>query len=259
MASSEVAQRRSAYGDASGAGRDVRATPGADGGVRDALGAGRAGRDAPGAGRVRLDPDSARWVRALESEGEVYEDACARLHALLLRIARSEIARRAGGHHVTGPELDDLAHQAAADALLAIVRKVGRFRGESKFTTWAFTFVVFEVSGKLGRHFWRTPGVAFDADDWDRLPDRLGPDPAAETEARELLDGLREAVADTLTEHQRRVFMALVMGGVPLDALVDRLGTNRNAVYKTMFDARRKLRDRLVERGHLDARASRPA
>lgn len=215
----------------------------------------RAARD--GLDRDRLDPESARWVRALESEGEVYEDACARLHAVLLRIARSEIARRRGGHHVTGPELDDLAHQAAADALLAIVRKIGQFRGESKFTTWAFTFVVFEVSGKLGRHFWRTPGVALDAEDWDRLPDRLGLDPAAETEARDLVAGLRRAVDDTLTDHQRRVFLALVVGGVPLDALVDRLGTNRNAVYKTMFDARRKLRERLVALGHLDADPSR--
>ena len=196
-------------------------------------------------------------MTALQTDGVVFEEACTRLHEILLRIARSEISRRRGSHNVTGPELEDLAHQAAADALLAITSKVGQFRGESKFTTWAFAFVVFEVSGKLGRHFWRTAGTAMDAEDWDRLPDRFGLDPVTETEARDLLTGLRRAVDDTLTDHQRRVFVALVVNGVPLDALVDRLGTNRNALYKTMFDARRKLRDRLVALGYLDTDTSR--
>lgn len=189
----------------------------------------------------------------------MFEDACARLHGILLRIARSEISRRRGSHNVTGPELEDLAHQAAADALLSITRKIGQFRGESKFTTWAFTFVMFEVSGKLGRHFWRTADTAMDAEDWDRLPDRFNLDPVGEAEAHDLLAALRQAVDDTLTPHQRRVFTALVVNGVPLDALVDRLGTNRNALYKTMFDARRKLRDRLVALGHLDPNTSRQA
>jgi RNA polymerase sigma-70 factor (ECF subfamily) len=216
-------------------------------------------RPAPQAarGRETLDPDSERWVRALESTGSGFEDACARLHELLLKIARSEISRRRGSHRVNGPELDDLAHQAADDALVAITRKIGQFRGESKFTTWAFKFVVFEVSAKLGRHFWRTADVALEGEEWGRLPDRFGIDPAGEAEARDLLAALRTAVDETLTEHQRRVFVALVVQGVPLDALVDRLGTNRNAVYKTMFDARRKLRTRLIALGHLDTDTSR--
>lgn len=208
--------------------------------------------------RPGLDPDSERWVRALESEGRPYEEACTRLHEVLLRIARFEIGRRAT-HNVVGPERDDLAHQAAADALLAITRKIGQFRGESRFTTWAFKFVVLEVSSKLGRHFWKTPGVTLDNEEWERLPDRFGVDPGAETEARELLAGLRAAVDDVLTDHQRRVFVALVVNGVPLDALVDKLGTNRNAVYKTMFDARSRLRARLTALGYLNTSASRPS
>lgn len=231
--------------------------------LRDAGSPGAGGSDAPcpdeNPVRAGLDPDSERWVTALESDGPAFEDACTRLHGILLRIARSEISRRRGSHQVTGPELDDLAHQAAADALLAITRKIGRFRGESRFTTWAFTFVVFEVSGKLGRHFWRTADTAMDTEDWERLPDRFGIDPADQAEARDLLAGLRRAVDDTLTAHQRGVFVALVVNGVPLDALVDRLGTNRNAVYKTMFDVRRKLRDRLVTLGYLDTDTTRHA
>ncbi|MCI2423191.1 sigma-70 family RNA polymerase sigma factor [Saccharopolyspora sp. K220] len=198
------------------------------------------------------DPASAEWIRSLTSGGAEYEQACDRLHALLLRVALAEVRRRGPRSHIAGPELDDIAHQAAADALMAITRKIGEFRGESRFTTWAFKFAILEVSNKLGRHFWRTRHAALDAEDWDRLPDRFGIGPDEATEARELLTALRQAVDEVLTDHQRRIFVALVLGGVPLDALVAELGTNRNAVYKTMFDARRKLRSRLVAGGYLD-------
>jgi RNA polymerase sigma-70 factor, ECF subfamily len=90
--------------------------------------------------------------------------------ALLLRVARAEVRRRGGQLRISGPELDDLAHQAAADAVVAIIAKIGEFRGESRFTTWAYKFVIFEVSGKIGRHFWRQPQVPMDTADWDRLP-----------------------------------------------------------------------------------------
>jgi RNA polymerase sigma-70 factor (ECF subfamily) len=199
-----------------------------------------------------MDPDSTEWVRTLGGGGPEREDALHRLHELLLRIARSELHRRAGQHRLVGPELDDVAHQAAADALLAITGKIDQFRGDSRFTTWAFKFVVFEVSSKIGRHFWRDPDVSLDAEDWDRLPSRFGLEPSDESEWRDLLAGLRRAVDDELTERQRTLFVAIVLNGVPLDAMVARLGSNRNAIYKTLFDARRKLRANLVANGYLD-------
>jgi RNA polymerase sigma-70 factor (ECF subfamily) len=176
---------------------------------------------------------------------------------MLPRIARSELRRRSGQLRITGPELDDLAHQAAADALLAIMAKVGQFRGESRFTTWAYKFVIFEVSAKVGRHFWASPPVRLDAEDWDRLPDRFGLEPAGEAERRELASAVRRVVDEQLTARQRQVFVAIVMDGVPLDALAVRLGSTRNAIYKTMFDARRKLRAALAANGYLDEQTSR--
>src|SRR5689334_25444785 len=133
-----------------------------------------------------LDAESARWLQALARVGAAREAALARLHGLLLPIARREVARRGPRLAITGPELDDLAHQAAADALVAITAKVGQFRGESRFTTWAYKFVIFEVSAKIGRHFWRHPDVRLDAEDWARLPARFGFDPAQEAEWRVL-------------------------------------------------------------------------
>ena len=193
---------------------------------------------------ARLDPESAGWLRVLAETGPRREAALARLHELLLRIARARWPARAR-LRITGPELDDLAYQAAADALMAITVKLGQFRGESRFTTWAYKFVIFEVSAKIGRHFWRHPAVPLDAEDWDRLPDRFGLDPAQEAEWRDLAAALRRAVDEQLTARQRQVFVAIVLNGVPLDALVVELGSNRNAIYKTMFDARRKLRSLL--------------
>ena len=107
----------------------------------------------PGASRGRSDDDTAQWLLELGGAGLVRELALARLHALLLRVARSELRRRAGRHPVTGPELDDLAHQAADDALMAITAKLGQFRGESRFTTWAYKFAVLEVSSQARPSF----------------------------------------------------------------------------------------------------------
>jgi RNA polymerase sigma-70 factor (ECF subfamily) len=205
----------------------------------------------------RFDPDSEHWIRVLSGSGPQREAAQARLHDLLLRIASGELRRRGGQLRITGPELDDLAYQAAADALLAIVVKLGQFRGESKFTTWAYKFVIFEVSAKIGRHFWSNPAVPMDAEDWERLPDRLALDPARETERRELAGEVRRAVDEHLTPRQRQVFVALVLNGVPMDALVTELGSTRNAIYKTMFDARRKLRAALAAKGYLNDQTSR--
>src|SRR2546430_1137375 len=159
-----------------------------------------------------LDPESAWWLGVLAETGPRREAALARLHELLVRVARAEVARRGPRVRITGPELDDLACQAAADALMAITGKLGQFRGESRFTTWACKFAIFEVSAKIGRHFWRHPAVPLDAGDWDRLPDRFGFDPAQEAEWRDPGAALRPAGGDTLTPPQRPGGVA---GGAP--------------------------------------------
>ncbi len=207
--------------------------------------------DAGAADLPESDPDGAAWLRELACEGPVHEAAVRRLHELLLRVARAELARRAATWRPAGPELDDLAFQAAADATVAILSKLAEFRGESRFTTWALRFVILEVSSKLGRHFWNRPRAELDEEAWDRLPDRFGLDPAQETEWRDLMDAVRHAVDTALTPHQRRIFVAIVLNAVPLDALVIELGSNRNAIYKVMFDARRKLRTALAADGYL--------
>lgn len=198
-----------------------------------------------------MDAASAAWVRDLRETGTAREVALRELHALLLRVGRAEISRRSPHPRITGPELDDLAVQAASDALLAIDRKLAQFLGESRFTTWACKFVIFEVSNKLGRHWSRHPTVALEGDGWERMPARFGFDPVEEAESRDLLAALRRAVESALTPRQRQVFVAIAIQGVPLDALAAELGSNRNALYKAMFDARRKVRAALAANGYL--------
>ncbi|HEX3460275.1 MAG TPA: hypothetical protein VHT49_05180, partial [Acidimicrobiales bacterium] len=119
--------------------------------------AGQAAPDCSLGDRKTLDAESVAWVEGLRSVGPVRDATTVRLYELLLRVARSEARRRSPQLGIVGPELDDLACQAAADAVVLVVAKAGDFRGDSKFTTWACKFAIFEVSAKIGRHFWRHP------------------------------------------------------------------------------------------------------
>jgi RNA polymerase sigma-70 factor, ECF subfamily len=212
-----------------------------------------------GAGDRLLDDESCDWLRCLADDGQdgrsrIERERClTQLHGMLVRAARVELRRRSGLTPFEGHEREDMAQHAADDAMLAIIKKLGEFRGESRFTTWAYRFVVLEVSAQLGRRFRRRSTVQIGDEAWDRIPDRLGMDPARHAESAELVEALRAAVAGALSERQRHVFVALAVEGVPLDALTAELGSTRNAIYKTMFDARRKIRAHLVAHGYLHA------
>jgi RNA polymerase sigma-70 factor (ECF subfamily) len=205
---------------------------------------------APSAGA--LHAESRRWIAALSGEGRDRDDAVARLHALLLRAARFEVSRRrATLAHLRGGDLDDLACQAADDALVAVLRKLPSFRGESRFTTWAYKFALYEAAVKLRRRSWQDRELPLEPEIWPAIASRaLSPhDQLAESE---LLGALRRAIGDSLSAHQREVLVAVTLNGVPIDVLAERLNTTRGALYKTLHDARRKLRARLAEQG-LDA------
>lgn len=203
-------------------------------------------------GSTGPEDETSRWLRELGSVGVIRDRAVERLHELLVRVAYAESRRRGAWPAVTGQELDDLAHQAADDAVLAVITKLPQFRGESRFTTWAYRFVVVEVSTKLGRHFWQHSKIALDRDDWERVADRFGVGPEDHALRREFVDAVQSAIEDRLSKHQRQVFLAIVIDRLPAEALAITLGSNRNAIYKAVYDARRALRAALVAKGYLD-------
>jgi RNA polymerase sigma-70 factor (ECF subfamily) len=198
---------------------------------------------------ISATSDSEAWIAALTSRGPAYDQAVDSLHALLLGAARVEVARRRGAlAHVPGRELDDVAVQAADDALVAVLAKLDTFRGESRFTTWAYKFALLEAGSRVRRRAWQKREVTIDSDSWTRLAETAdGPD--IDAERAELLRALSDCIGDDLTSHQRQVLVPLAIDGVPIDVLAERLNTTRGALYKTLHDARRKLRVTLADRG----------
>lgn len=196
------------------------------------------------------DADSRQWVERLRAGHSRHEEAVARLHGVLLRVALHELGRRRGQlGRVAGPEFDDLAHQAADDALVNVLAKLDEFRGLSRFTTWAYKFVIFEVSSKVARHAWRRQPPSVEERTWEELPDTFAPRPGDRLDQRQQLQALAQGIA-SLSDRQREVFVAIALNDVPIDVLAIQLGSNRNAIYKNLFDARRNLRTSLAAAGH---------
>jgi RNA polymerase sigma-70 factor (ECF subfamily) len=187
------------------------------------------------------------WVTALSAGGREQEDATRRLHEMLLRAARFEVNRRRSSLD-SAVDVDQLAADAAHDALMALTAKLDTYRGESRFTTWAYKFALLEASVKVRRRAWRNREVALDPDAWTRLPD-IQTGPAGSAELGELMEAVRRGIEEALTPHQRLVLVSATIEGVPIDVLAERLDSTRGAVYKALHDARRKLRQRLCDQG----------
>jgi RNA polymerase sigma-70 factor (ECF subfamily) len=197
------------------------------------------------------DPASRRWLEQLRPAHPRHERAVAKLHDILRRAALHELHRRRGmlGGSLAGIELDDVAQQCADDATMNVLAKLDDFEGRSRFTTWAYKFAIFEASNKLARHAWRHHPPSADDLTFEQLPDTLAARPGEQAERREQLAVLRAAIEADLTERQREVFVAIALNDVPIDVLALQLGSNRNAIYKNLFDARRKLRTSLAAAG----------
>ena len=195
----------------------------------------------------RLDPESRAWLAQLHAEGAAHEAAIRRLHALVLREARHEVRRRTAAlAHPSGRDLDDLALQAADDALIAILGKLDQFRGDALFTTWARRFAALEVPGKIRRRLGHTRETPTDADHWPPLDRVAYEDPQERCEAGELARTLGYLIAHELTAHQRDVLLALTVEEVATQKLAARLNSTPGALYKTLHDARRKLKQQLA-------------
>jgi len=199
-----------------------------------------------GSGTSRPGED---WIAELTSTGPVREDALRRLHAVLLRGARFQVSRMAVLRAMVGAaQVEDIITLAADEAMVAVLSKLGTFEGRSRFTTWAYKFAVLQAAVELRRQAWSRREVPLDA-----APALVEPRPSPDqyAEGAELAAAVRAAIDRALTPHQRRIALALIVDEVPIDVLAERLGTNRNALYKTLHDARGRLRAHLTAEGYL--------
>ena len=193
----------------------------------------------------------------LRASGAVQEAAIADLRDLLLRAALYFFSRNLGDFRALGrDEILQRAEDCAQDALIAVMRHLPDFRGDSKFTTWAYKFAV-NIALMAARHE-RSRGISLDelASDGEgaffewALQDRSdGVAPEHSTMRGEIREIIQDVIENDLTEKQRRVFYLMVFNDAPMDEVVRHLGTNRNAIYKMLHDARRKLKNRLQARG----------
>jgi RNA polymerase sigma-70 factor (ECF subfamily) len=194
-------------------------------------------------------PGLEEWHLDLHAQGARRDEAVERLHGLLLRAARFEVFRRRGSvPQLSAVELDELAQDAADDAAVSVLRRLGDFRGESSFRTWAYKFALLEASVKVRRRAWRDREVTLEPEHWESLA-HAGPGPDDDAESAELLEAVRDGIRTALTPRQRQVLVSVVLEGVPIDVLAERLGSNRNALYKMLHDARRRLRAHVAAAG----------
>jgi RNA polymerase sigma-70 factor, ECF subfamily len=197
----------------------------------------------------RVDAHSRRWLARLGAAGRERDAAIGELHALLVRAASFEVnRRRAAFPHLRGGDQEDLAQQSADDALVAILGKLDDFRGESRFTTWAYKFALYEAAAKVRKRAWQGREVPLTAEAWPLIADQRSA-PHDDAETSDLLAALGNEIEHSLSQHQREVLVALALNEVPIDVLAERLNTTRGALYKTLHDARQKLRAALAARG----------
>lgn len=164
------------------------------------------------------------------------------LHGLLLRAARFELVRRRGTLNGFGDTVDDLAMQSADSAMAAVLTKLDDYRFESRFTTWAYKFAILEAAMLARKRPWQDRELPIDPQAWTRVTETTR-DVADDFTVRERLREVTRAIQTELSPRQREVLTALVLEGVPIDVLAERLNSTRGALYKTLHDARCKLRE----------------
>jgi RNA polymerase sigma-70 factor (ECF subfamily) len=196
------------------------------------------------------------WLHDLTASGEIQEAAIADLRELLLRAALYFFNRNLSDFQgLNRDEITQRAEDCAQDALIAVMNHLSDFRGDSKFSTWAYKFAINMALMAARRERWK--GVSLDelaSDDsnffeWmmEDKSDGIAPEQSAmQGEIRRIL---QEVIERDLTENQRRVLFMMVFHEVPMDEVVRYVGTNRNAIYKMLHDARRKLKSSLQARG----------
>ena len=198
---------------------------------------------------------NAEWKVALEGDGDEQAVALTDLRTYLLRAALFTLQRaRHYVGHLQSSALGELAEDCAQEALMAILQRLHDFRGESQFTTWAYAFAVNTALVAARRERWAPAPLDRILEGSEPLPspvrDEGGPpDPERRTLQAEMIAAIRDGIEQHLTLKQQQVLRALVFEEVPLDEVVRRWGSNRNAVYKLLHDARRKLKTHLVARG----------
>jgi RNA polymerase sigma-70 factor (ECF subfamily) len=200
------------------------------------------------------DRSNPEWIAALVSVGDEQARALSDLRTYLLRAALFTLRRSLHyvGHHDSST-LAQIAEECTQEAMTALLRRLDDFRGESKFTTWAYAFAVNTALTAARRERWSSIALDELLGDADVTPPpgdgSASPDPERRAVQLEMIAAIRDGIEHHLTRKQQQALQAVVFEEIPLDEVVRRWGSTRNAVYKLVHDARRKLKTHLASRG----------
>jgi len=198
------------------------------------------------------------WIRDLQAEGSARAEALADLAARLTRGLnyylvndRSDLADR------SVEELQQMAQDFAQDAVLKVLDNLDTFRSESMFITWATKIAARVAISELRRARYKDYSLEHLTAEGEVMPSitslsispGAGPRPEEYTERREILDKIDEALSTALTDRQRTALMAIAIDQTPIDVVAQKMGTNRNALYKLLHDARLKLKTYMEDQG----------
>ena len=199
--------------------------------------------------------EPADWVLALATPGPEQAVAMRQLHQLMLRAAGHQVWRmRAVLPDPSPATVEVIVNQAADEAMTSLLGKLHTFEGRSRFSTWAFKFAILQAATEVRRLQWQHREV--ELRDLD-LPAATHDGPEHHAEGNDLAGAVADAMRTVLTPYQRRIAIALLVDAVPIDVLAQRLGTSRGALYKTVHDARVRLRGELTAKGYLPSTATR--
>jgi RNA polymerase sigma-70 factor (ECF subfamily) len=191
---------------------------------------------------------NADWLRDLGSGGSAREQALADLRALLVRGLSHAVASWRKG---SGREFHDLLEDFVQEALIKVLQNLESFQGRSAFTTWAHKIAVRQALTELRRVRWKDVSMeSIMEGPMVRMMVGGGTaDPVSRAQERTALELLRTMMAEELSDKQRQALAAVALGGMPLEEAARRMGTNRNALYKLIHDARVRLKRRLAAEG----------
>ncbi len=187
------------------------------------------------------------WLTDLE--GPEADQAIGDLRNILVRGLRAALASRIHRN------LDHVLEDFVQDALLKILKNLHTFRGESKFTTWAQKIAIHVAFTELRRRRWKDISLQemVEGDDGSEFTPAILRDPGASPEElatrKAMLEFVQRMIDEELTERQRTAITAVMFNGVPIDEVADRMDTNRNALYKLIYDARQRLQRSMIANG----------
>jgi RNA polymerase sigma-70 factor, ECF subfamily len=191
------------------------------------------------------------WITDLETPGPGQEAALADLRQIVLAGLPYAIS---GWLPVDDPRFDALAEEVAQETLLRVLSRLGTFERRSQFTTWVHKIAVRQALSELRRKRWENVSLESlledsglsDAPRW--MADST-PVPDQAIEMADTLSRVEKIISEELTEKQRQALVAVGVKGMPLEEVARRMGTNRNALYKLLHDARLRLKQRLSHEG----------